>query len=175
MVDIALHSAKEQEDQIFGGPFSIKDIRSHYADYGYLIVELEPLTDWSRDNPTKRNWRKSYIRISFGEVPGLVKGLADQFDEMYRKLKERGLLKRGEIEINLSDLHIKSVAFSETELVVLLADGRKISTPLDWYPHLKEASTATRENYKIMSTGIHWPDLDEDLSVAGMLVGNRAR
>ena len=56
-------------------------------------------------------------------------------------------------------------------LVVTLADGRKISTPLDWYPRLKGASAAAREHYEIMPLGIHWPDLDEDLSVAGMLAG----
>lgn len=68
-----------------------------------------------------------------------------------------------------------SVAFSATDLVVTLADGRKISTPLDWYPKLKNALSSVRQHYEIMPMGIHWPDLDEDLSVAGMLAGNRAR
>jgi hypothetical protein len=78
------------------------------------------------------------------------------------------------LEIDVRDLRVKAVAFTAAELVVTLADGRKISTPLDWYPRLKNASPAARERYEIMPMGIHWPDLDEDLSVAGMLAGNRA-
>ena len=58
--------------------------------------------------------------------------------------------------------------FTASDLVVTLADGRKIATPLDWYPRLKRASAAQRANYEIMPMGIHWPDIDEDLSVAGV-------
>jgi hypothetical protein len=78
------------------------------------------------------------------------------------------------LEIDVRDLRVKSVAFTAAELVVTLADRRKISTPLDWYPRLRNASAAARENYEIMPMGIHWPHLDEDLSVAGMLAGDRA-
>jgi len=56
---------------------------------------------------------------------------------------------------------------------VTLIDGRKITTPLDWYPRLKSATVEQRANYEIMPTGIHWPDLDEDLGVVGMLKGRR--
>ena len=79
------------------------------------------------------------------------------------------------LEIELGDLRVKSVAFTANDLVVTLADGRKISTPLDWYPRLKNAPPVSRENYEIMPMGVHWPDLDEDLSVAGMLSGHHAR
>lgn len=79
------------------------------------------------------------------------------------------------LEIDVGDLHARSVEFTATELVVTLADGRRIATPLDWYPKLKGASAAERANYEIMSMGIHWPGLDEDLSIAGMLKGQRAR
>jgi hypothetical protein len=58
--------------------------------------------------------------------------------------------------------------------VVTLVDGRKIVTPLEWYPRLLKASVAERERYELMATGIHWPDVDEDLSIAGMLKGQRA-
>jgi hypothetical protein len=66
------------------------------------------------------------------------------------------------------------VEFTASELVVTLKDGRKIATPLEWYPRLKAASAKERANYEIMPMGIHWPDLDEDLGVAGMLKGRRA-
>ena len=79
------------------------------------------------------------------------------------------------LEIDVGDLRARSVAFTATELVVTLADGRKIATPLDWYPRLSKASTAERQNYEIMAMGIHWPYIDEDLSIAGMLMGQRAR
>ena len=77
------------------------------------------------------------------------------------------------LEIDVGDLRADAVEFTATELVVTLADGRKIATPLDWYPRLKRASTQQRANFEIMPMGIHWPDLDEDLSVAVMLKGRR--
>jgi hypothetical protein len=75
------------------------------------------------------------------------------------------------LEIEIGDVEAVSVEFTPTDLVVTLADGRKIATPLAWYPRLLEASPADRADYEIMPMGIHWPRLDEDLSVAGMLKG----
>jgi hypothetical protein len=77
------------------------------------------------------------------------------------------------LEIDVGDLRATAVHFTAADLVVTLADGRKIATPLDWYPRLKHASATQRANYEIMPMGIHWPDLDEDLGVAGMLQGRR--
>jgi Protein of unknown function (DUF2442) len=78
------------------------------------------------------------------------------------------------LEIDVGDLCPRTVEFSQTELRVTLADGRKIVTPLDWYPRLKHASTGQRANFEIMPMGIHWPDLDEDLGIVGMLKGRSA-
>jgi hypothetical protein len=78
------------------------------------------------------------------------------------------------LEIEVGDLRARSVEFTATELVVTLADGRRIATPLDWYPRLKNAAAADRERYEVMPMGIHWPMLDEDLSIAGMLRGRTA-
>ncbi len=78
------------------------------------------------------------------------------------------------LEIDVGDLRPRAVEFTANELVVTLADGRKIATPLDWYPRLKAASAKQRANFEIMPMGIHWPDLDEDLGIAGMLKGRRA-
>ena len=58
-------------------------------------------------------------------------------------------------------------------LRVTLKHGRMIATPLEWYPRLMAASPVQRENYEFSLSGIRWTDLDEDLSVAGMLRGNR--
>jgi len=78
------------------------------------------------------------------------------------------------LEIDVGDLRARSVEFTASELVVTLSDGRRIATPLDWYPRLKRASAAQRKNYEIMPMGIHWPEIDEDLSIAGMLKGRSA-
>lgn len=67
-----------------------------------------------------------------------------------------------------------SAACSDTHLVVMLSDGREIRTPLWWYPRLLEASVQDRAHYELSPFGIHWPDIDEDLSVAGMLKGRKA-
>ena len=75
------------------------------------------------------------------------------------------------LEIDVGDLRARSVEFTATELVVTLGDGRRIATPLAWYPSLQRASAAQRAKFEVMPMGIHWPDLDEDLSIAGMLKG----
>ena len=54
-------------------------------------------------------------------------------------------------------------------------DGRRIATPLEWYPRLQKASAAERADYENMALGVHWPAIDEDLSIAGMLKGRRAK
>jgi len=79
----------------------------------------------------------------------------------------------GEAVQTIDDARARSVEFTATELVVTLADGRRIATPLAWYPRLLRASAADRQNYEIMPMGIHWPGIDEDLSIAGMLQGRR--
>lgn len=68
---------------------------------------------------------------------------------------------------------VKQVAVDEDMLTVDLADGRRISVPLAWYPRLLHATPEQRENWQIAGGGygIHWPDIDEDLSTAGLLRG----
>ena len=78
------------------------------------------------------------------------------------------------VELDVGDLRPCAVEFTATDLVVTLGDGRKIATPLDWYPRLMRASPRERGNYELMPMGIHWPDLDEDLGIAGMLKGEHA-
>ena len=63
------------------------------------------------------------------------------------------------------------VRFDEKMLHVQLSDGREISAPLDWYPKLRNATEDQRAHWSLIGKGIgiHWSDLDEDLSVAGLL------
>jgi hypothetical protein len=69
-----------------------------------------------------------------------------------------------------------SVEVTASELVVRLTDGRTISAPLVWFPRLLAASPEQRSHWEILGNGegIHWSDLDEDLSVEGLLRGVRA-
>ena len=65
---------------------------------------------------------------------------------------------------------------TEEQLVVTLADGRVLSVPLAWFPRLFNASPRERERFELLGDGegIHWPLIDEDLSVAGLLRGDRS-
>lgn len=65
------------------------------------------------------------------------------------------------------------ITFDESMMHVTLTDGRIIGVPLVWFPVLKRATTEQRLRYEIGGGGIglHWPDLDEDLSVAGLMAG----
>ena len=67
----------------------------------------------------------------------------------------------------------KAVSFRDGMMEVYLTDGRIISVPLIWFPLLYEATPEQRERYEIGGGGIslHWPEIDEDLSVAGLLAG----
>jgi len=66
-----------------------------------------------------------------------------------------------------------NVLVTEDTLSVELSDGRSISVPTDWYPRLIHGSHSERSNWRLIGRGegIHWPDLDEDISVEGLLVG----
>jgi hypothetical protein len=68
---------------------------------------------------------------------------------------------------------VKDVNFTEDSISVDLMDGRTISVPLAWYPRLLHASADQRANWKVCGGGfgIHWPDIDEDLSTEGLLRG----
>jgi len=68
---------------------------------------------------------------------------------------------------------VKDVRFSDDAISVDLIDGRTITVPLVWYPRLLHASPEQRQNWQISGGGygIHWPDIDEDLSTEGLLRG----
>lgn len=72
-----------------------------------------------------------------------------------------------------ADERVASVSFTDESLSVGLMDGRTITVPLVWYPRLLEATEAQRQRWEISGGGygIHWPDLDEDLSTEGLLRG----
>jgi hypothetical protein len=79
--------------------------------------------------------------------------------------------------IEIQDLRAQEVQVTEDTLVVSLADGRIISVPLAWFPRLWYGTPEERGRFEILGDGnyIHWPELDEDLSVTGILAGRRAK
>jgi hypothetical protein len=67
------------------------------------------------------------------------------------------------------------VKFDDDTMWVSLNDGRTLGVPLAWFPRLLLAKPADRENFELSPGGIHWDDLDEDISVAGLLEGRGDR
>lgn len=80
------------------------------------------------------------------------------------------------ISTKVTDERVLDVRFDEHSLIVDLMDGRTISAPLAWYPRLANATTEQRAIWEKCGGGygIHWPDLDEDLSTEGLLRGAAA-
>jgi hypothetical protein len=70
----------------------------------------------------------------------------------------------------------RRVECSDDTLTVELSDGRTLSVPLDWYPRLLHGTPEERQDWELIGEGdgIHWPDLDEDISVEGLLAGRRS-
>ena len=72
-----------------------------------------------------------------------------------------------------ADERVASIEFTEDTVGVALMDGRTITVPLYWYPRLQDTNEVQRRNWQISGGGygLHWPDIDEDLSTAGLLRG----
>jgi len=80
---------------------------------------------------------------------------------------------------SVNDLQaVKALEVSVTDdtLTVDLADGRTLSVPLTWYPRLFHGTPKERRNWRLIGdgVGIHWPDLDEDISIEGLLLAKRS-
>jgi len=75
-----------------------------------------------------------------------------------------------------SEPRIVRVEITDEAITATLADGRTVSVPLAWSWRLSEATVNQRQNFEIIGTGqgVHWPDVDEDISAAGMLSGTPA-
>ncbi len=75
--------------------------------------------------------------------------------------------------IKLRGAVAQRVVLTDSGLTAELADGRSVTVPLAWFPRLSHGSPAERDNWRLIGNGvgIHWPDLDEDISVASLLKG----
>jgi hypothetical protein len=74
------------------------------------------------------------------------------------------------------EIRATSVRLSNDALIVDLSDGRTVSAPLAWYPRLLNGTPVERDDHQLIGEGlgIHWPQLDEDISVEGILAGRRS-
>ena len=79
-------------------------------------------------------------------------------------------------ETELKEPIAQQLSISDHTLAVDLADGRTISVPLAWFPRLSYGTPAERANWRLIGkgAGIHWPDLDEDISIESLLAGRRS-
>jgi hypothetical protein len=75
--------------------------------------------------------------------------------------------------VEIQAARVQKVVISDDSLTADLADGRTISVPLAWYPRLLHGTSAERNNWRLIGNGegIHWPDLDEDISVGNLILG----
>ena len=73
----------------------------------------------------------------------------------------------------INSARASSVTFTDDEITVLLTDGRSLSIPIVWFPRLAKATASERADYELLGSGegIHWPQIDEDISVSGLLAG----
>lgn len=72
------------------------------------------------------------------------------------------------------DDHAVDVSFTAASLHFVLADGREISAPLEWFPRLRDATEEERNNWRFIGNGIgiHWPSIDEDIAVETLMYGH---
>lgn len=80
------------------------------------------------------------------------------------------------VAVTLALPRVSGVKVTEDTLTVDLDDGRTISVPIGWYPRLAHGTLAERSHFEISGAGygIHWPELDEDIGVEGLLIGKRS-
>jgi len=73
--------------------------------------------------------------------------------------------------VRAPDARARTIEFIPDALVVHLEDGRSLTIPLEWFPRLRDGTAGARGRWELIGRGlgIHWPELDEDLSVAGLL------
>ena len=82
----------------------------------------------------------------------------------------------GTISAEIATPRILNISLNEDYLILELEDGRILSVPIAWYPRLVHGTESERQNFQISGAGfgIHWPELDEDIGVLGLLLGKKS-
>jgi hypothetical protein len=121
---------------------------------------------------------KDGIDAKFWLLPQITIAYNDGFDaRTMRELVETIEDRRSDIERAWMNSLVRaiSVRFDEDSFWVDLSDGRVLGVPLAWFPRVLHATPAERERVTITTRGLHWEDLDEDISIAGLLAGESDR
>lgn len=101
----------------------------------------------------------------------LAEGYAGQADAMFAEIED--LLDCQAFSVPSPGLRVRDVHCSDEELIVSVADGRRLAVPLRWFPRLLHATPQQRSHWQVTGGGygIHWPEIDEDLSTEGLFAG----
>jgi hypothetical protein len=126
-----------------------------------------------RGGSTAKVWLESVGIASNAGFP------ARELADVLRLVTSRRSWRRGMAfltQAETADIRVRDVLTTQDELSVALMDGRTIIVPLAWYPRLADATPEQRARWEISGAGygIHWPDLDEDVSTEGLLRGSPA-
>jgi hypothetical protein len=120
---------------------------------------------WLEPMRLENNW--GFSRAELGRIQRLL-------TKNQRELTEPGMTIS---EVGITVATAERVTITKDALSVDLSDGRTIVAPLDWFPRLLYATPQERANCRLIgkASGIHWPKLDEDITVEGLLAGGRSR
>jgi hypothetical protein len=146
-----------------------------------LAFFLSSSANW-REPPhvhAKKGRQEAKFRLSDCTVAAVRRVPQHELSARQRQVRDIGMLFwRNGMRISDDELEAMepvNAACTDAELIVTLANGQKVVTPLRWYPRLLNATPSQRANLELSPLGVHWPEIDEDLSVQGMLVGSKAR
>ena len=123
-----------------------------------------------RDTAAAKIWLNPVaLARSRGFAASELTPCTDLWPNIAQHLRERGM----SILAVDPDARAIGVQCTDNELVVQMADGRTLSVPLAWFPRLLDSSADARSDFQLIGDGegIHWPAIDEDISVAGLLAG----
>ena len=97
-------------------------------------------------------------------------------EEFFLIGKKRRKRTRSWNESLTTDVRVSDVVITDDSFTIVLNDGRSVSAPLEWYPRLLHGTPEERKNWRLVgdAEGIHWPDLDEDISIQNLLLGKRS-
>lgn len=114
-------------------------------------------------HPVQLQFSRGFNRVEINRLEGIVQTQREHF--------WRHGMPISALDFKLPD--IENVLITDDTLTVELSDGRTLSVPLAWFPRLLHASPAERRNWRLVGRGhgVHWDDLDEDISIEGLLAG----
>lgn len=153
----------------------IKNIPGPYRFFFYSFDCGEPKhVHVQRDKLLCKIWLEPiYLGKNDGFSPKDSTSFGNLSKPIYREYWRLGM----NTVVNVVEPRLLNAEITEDEIIAHLMDGRTISVPLIWSWRLSEATEEQRQNFEILGDGqgIHWPDIDEDISVEGMLHGAPAR